>query len=122
MPWKETSPMDERAKLFFELTYGVEPVVELCRKYGVSRKTLYKWLARYEANGIDGLRDRSRAPLRRPHSLTDEVIELFVTERKRRPSWGPKKLLRIVSLRHPELRMPARSTVAALLGKRGLVA
>jgi transposase InsO family protein len=122
MPWKETSPMDERAKLCFELDDGVDTVVELSRRYGVSRKTLYKWLARYKDEGVDGLRDRSRAPHRREHALSEEVVDLFVAERKRRPSWGPKKLLRVLSLRHPTLVMPARSTVAALLAKRGLVA
>ncbi len=114
--------MDERAKLFFELEHGVQTVVELCRKYEISRKTLYKWLARYQAGGVSGLVDRSRAPHHRRHAISEEMVELFVAERKRRPSWGPKKLLHVLSIRHPEISMPARSTVAALLAKRGLVA
>jgi putative transposase len=114
--------MDERAKLFFEMKSGTGSAVELCRKYGISRKTMYKWLARYEADGVRGLEDRSRAPHHHPQALTDEIVELLVAERKRWPTRGPKKLLRVLSLRHPHIELPARSTVAALLLKRGLVA
>ena len=61
MVWKERSRMDERAHLVSEYLKGEQPMVQLCREFGVSRKTAYKWLARYNEDGPSALEDRSRA-------------------------------------------------------------
>ena len=62
MPWMETQPMIEREKFVVELVSGRWSMSELCRRHGVSRRTGYKWRDRFEAEGIRGLTDRSRAP------------------------------------------------------------
>ncbi len=62
MPWRETSLMDQRVQFIGDYTRALWPVSELCRRYGISRKTGYKWLTRYEAHGPAGLTDRSRRP------------------------------------------------------------
>src|SRR5882724_11914338 len=96
-------------------------MVELCERYGVSRKTGYKWVERYERDGPDGLRERSRAP-------TIARIGFRPTWRRRsaagagsHPSWGPEKILHWLKRRQPELEIPATSTAGDLLARRGLV-
>ena len=66
MPWKETCVMQERAKFIIDVLDGTYSMVELCDYYGISRKTGYKWLDRYQQSGIEALRDRSRAPDNHP--------------------------------------------------------
>lgn len=60
MPWLETEPVKERKKFILEWCSGDFGVAELCRRHGVSRKTGYKWIERYEAEGPEGLLDRLR--------------------------------------------------------------
>ena len=62
MPWRETSPVDQRERFIRDHRLDLYTMVELCARYGVSRKTGYKWRARYEEHGRQGLRNRSRAP------------------------------------------------------------
>ncbi len=69
MPWRELEPMEQRLELIREYTSGVLTMTELVAQYGVSQKTAYKWLARYEAHGVAGLGDRSRRPHQSPHAI-----------------------------------------------------
>jgi transposase InsO family protein len=94
---------------------------ELCRVYGVSRKTGYKWISRYEAEGPVGLLELSRAPLRRPGAVTEDVAELLVGVRRRHPTWGARKILATLERQRLGVRLPAASTVAQLLARRGFV-
>ena len=121
MPWLETVPMQERERFVADHRRGLFPMTELCARYGVSRKTGYKWLARFDADGRAGLRDRSRAPRRCPHRISDEVAELLCAARGSHPAGGPAKLLQWLGARHPELAWPAVSTAGDLLARRGLV-
>jgi transposase InsO family protein len=95
---------------------------ELCARYAVSRKTGYKWLARYAAEGPAGLHDRSHAPHTCPHAIPPDVAELLLAVRQAHPTWGPAKLLQYLTPRHPRVATwPAVSTVADLLKRQGLV-
>jgi hypothetical protein len=69
---------------------GVYEMKELCERYGISRKTGYKWLDRFEAEGSSGLEDRSRAPQRCRHGITVDVREILLAARRRHPTWWPK--------------------------------
>src|SRR5712691_3318990 len=62
MPWTETEPMKERVRFVADAERGLYSMSELCERYGVSRRTGYKWLERYEADGPAGLKEQSRAP------------------------------------------------------------
>jgi len=62
MAWKEVLPMDERARFVLEVERAEMSVAELCRRYGISRKTGYKWIRRYRAQGLYGIRERSSRP------------------------------------------------------------
>jgi len=121
MPWSETSPMDERLRFIADYRRRFFSLSELCRRFGVSRKTAYKWIERYEEEGPPGLVDRSRRPETCPHQTASEVVEALLEARRRHPTWGAKKLLRILSKKHPDWPWPARSTAADILNRHGLV-
>jgi putative transposase len=109
MPWTETAPMKERMRFATDWERGLYTMVELCERYGVSRKTGYKWVERYEREGPDGLRARSRAPHGCPHQIAEEVAEAICAARRQHPSWGPEKLLQWLKRRDPELDIPCPS-------------
>lgn len=121
MPWLETRPVEERERFIDDYRLGLYDMTELCERYAVSRKTGYKWLARYDAGGRPALRDRSRAPHTCPHKIADPVAALIIDARRRHPDWGPVKLLQWLAPRHPALEWPAISTAGDLLARRGLV-
>jgi transposase InsO family protein len=97
-----------------------ERMTDLCREYGISRKTGHKLKNRYDEVGVAGLFDRSRAPKHIPHKTPPEIAQMVVRERKRHPSWGPKKLKDVLEQRlgHP---VPAASTLGMILVRRGLI-
>lgn len=121
MPWRETSPMEQRERFIHDYRWGLYTMVELCVRYDISRKTGYKWLGRFEEAGRQGLQDRSRAPHACPHRIAEEVVTLICAARRQHPSWGPAKLLDWLRPRHPGADLPAISTAGDLLARRGLV-
>jgi putative transposase len=122
MPWRETSPMEERVAFVRDVTSGLFTMTELAAHYGISRVTGYKWLVRYTAAGAAGRSDRSRRPHHSPQATAAELVEVLLALRRRHPTWGAKKLLAVAGRRAPDAAWPARSTVCALLKRRGLVA
>lgn len=121
MPWTETEPMKERMRFIVDWERGLFKVNELCRRYGVSRKTGYKWIDRFEADGVEGLSERSRAPHDCPHRIAAVVARAILDARRQHPSWGPRKLLAWLAVRRPELMLPAVSTAGDLLKRHGFV-
>jgi transposase InsO family protein len=95
---------------------------ELCRGFDISRKTAYKWTARFTKEGRGGLSDRSRAPLHHPQSIDTAVAEAIVAARQRYPSWGPRKLRLWLQRKQPTRVWPAASSIGELLKREGLVA
>jgi transposase len=91
MPWKECSVMDERLKFVARRLAG-EPMSELCREFGISRKTGYKIFDRYEQCGVQGLSGRSRRPYRSAHQLPFQVEYYIVNVKHEHPSWGSWKI------------------------------
>jgi putative transposase len=121
MPWQETEPMLERRKFITEYLAGLYTMSELCARYGISRKSGYKWLARYDKEGSDGLGDRPRIAHTCPHRLEEKVAAAILEARRLHPHWGPRKLLDWLHPRQPELALPAPSTAGALLSRKGLI-
>ena len=120
MPWEETNGMKERVRFIARYLEAGEPFSSLCERFGVSRKTGYKWVDRYESNGLAGLEERSRAPLSHPHAIGAVVVERILAVRKRHPRWGPRKLRVLLQRHYPHLAVPAASTIGDILGKHGL--
>lgn len=121
MPWKATSPVDERKLFMKDYLSGQYSVAELARRYGTSRKTAYKWIARWDANDGAALEDRSRRPKNSPNSVAQWLEEAIVSARKQRPTWGPKKLRAVLAKANPRVQLPSISTFAAIFKRYGLV-
>src|SRR2546428_2940955 len=113
--------MKERLHFVADWDRRLYRVTELCARYGVSRKTGYKWLARYADVGVAGLAERSRAPHRCPHRIAPAVAAAIVEARRQHPSWGPRKLLVWLADRRPGLELPAASTAGDLFHPPGLL-
>lgn len=122
MPWQESCAMDERVKFVIEVAQAEESMAELCRRYGISRKTGYKWLARSGVEGLGGLADRSCAAHHHPNQTPAELEAEILQLRAERPHWGPRKLLWRLQQLWPDRAWPSRSTVAELLRRSGLSA
>lgn len=122
MPWTQPSAVDMRTRFIADALNGrFHSHAELCRRYNISRKTGYKWLQRFSEQNWPGLLDRSHRPRACPHETADEVVEALLELRRRRPTWGAKKLLAVLQTRHPHWELPARSTAHDLLRRHGLI-
>ena len=112
--------MDERLKFIARLLDG-EKMAELCRESGVSRKTGYKILSRYNSCGLQGLTDRSRRPYRQANQLPVQIETLIVRLKQDKPTWGAPKIRERLARLYPDVHTPAISTVHAVLDRHGLV-
>jgi transposase InsO family protein len=121
MPWQETCVMNERVKFMAQWLAGEESRSALCERYGISRKTGYKWAGRYASDPQGGLADRSHVPHTLPHKIDAATAEAIVALRRHRPSWGPDKLRAVLQERVPDRPWPAASTIGDLLRREGLV-
>lgn len=121
MPWRETSPMDQKTQFIVDYLRDSLSITELCELYGISRKSGYKWMDRYLRHGPAGLDGRSRKPRRSPNQTPEHVVAAILQARQRHPAWGGKKLLSILQKRQPNWPWPARSTVCDILSRNGLV-
>lgn len=121
MPWKHTDVPMERAKFIAEYKKGCWSMTELCSAFGISRKTGYKYVARHDEEGLEGLVDRSRAPREHPNRTAGEVVDRIVRLRGRHPTWGSKKILAWLTVHEPKLALPARSTTDEILKRHDLV-
>jgi len=121
MPWKECSVTQERLRFVARLLDG-EGMSEVCRDFGISRKTGYKIFNRYRDQGLEALTDRSRRPVRYANQLPDQVERLIVDLKRDKPHWGARKIRELLVRKLAgDVRLPARSTVHAVLDRHGLV-
>jgi putative transposase len=120
MPWKEHGVMEERFRLVEDWNSGEWNMAELCRFYEVSRTTGYKWLERYKAQRMEGLRDLSRAAHRHPNAISAEMEELVIAVRARHATWGAPKIRARLERERPGQSLPAESTIGAILKRHGL--
>jgi transposase InsO family protein len=113
--------MDERLRFGSRLLDG-EPMAEVCRAFGISRQTGYKIFARYQQHGLEAPTDRSRRPVRYANQLPAQIESLIVGLKRDRPHWGARKIRELLVRRLAgEIRVPAKSTVHAVLHRHGLV-
>ena len=112
--------MDERMALISSWVSGDYSISELAAEFGISRKTTYKWIERYETGGVEALADQSRAPHHHPNAVAPEVERALLELKARRPLWGAPKLLRKLELALGAEHCPAESTVSEILRRHGL--
>ena len=100
MPWKNVSPMEQKQQFVSLLSSDQFTMSELCKTFGISRKTGHKWRDRYAVHGMAGLVPQSRAP-KSVTCRTDEAVErLIVAERRLHPTWGAKKIQHVLGTKH----------------------
>lgn len=121
MPWKASSAMDERLRFVARLLEG-EAMTEVCREFGSSRKTGYKIFDRYKEHGLEALTDRLRRPVRYANQLPQQLESLIVRLKGEKPHWGARKIRELLVRRlDGDVRIPAKSTIHAVLDRHGLV-
>jgi putative transposase len=121
MPWKVINQMNLKNQLVTDHQKELFSITDLSQKYGISRPTVYKWLERYEQSGVDGLKDQSRAPKNCPHRTAKKTLNLIIQEKLKNRKRGPRKIRAQLKRKHPELKLPAISTMSYWLNKEGLV-
>ena len=121
MPWKECSVMEERLRFVARLLDG-EAMTDVCREFGISRKTGYKIFDRYKEHGLEALTDRCRRPIRYANQLPPQIESLILTLKREKPHWGARKIRELLVRRlDGDIRVPARSTIHAVLHRHRLV-
>jgi transposase InsO family protein len=120
MPWKETVAMKEGYSFIARHSSGKFTVSQLCKEFGISRKTGYKWINRYAAEGPAGLADRSHAPHHTPHKTDPAIARELVRLRRTHRTWGPRKVRAVLEDREPGIAWPAPSTIGDLFTAENL--
>jgi len=122
MPWKEVRPMDEKILFIADYLREVDSLSQLCERYGISRKTGYKWVARYRLKGTDGLAEQSRRPhhvgIETPYTVQQAVLEL---RQGRRLPPGPKKIQVLLAGRFDATLIPSKTTIYNILRRAGQI-
>ena len=120
MPGTECNALDDRIRFIARLLDG-HSMSEVCREFGISRKTGYKIFGRYKDCGIEGLQDRSRRPYRYANQLPFQVERSILQLKRQYPNWGAPKIREKLIREYPMIKPPAKSTVHAVLDRHGLV-
>lgn len=120
MPWREVSTMSLRREFIGYVEAEGANIAALCRQFGISRKTAYKWLERYRAEGIEGLIDRSRRPHHSPLQVSEDIEKAVLEVRGSHQTWGGRKI-RAVLLRQGLADVPAASTITTILARHQLL-
>lgn len=110
---------EDKAKLVGELELGQEKVVEICRRWRISRQCAYKWWRRFQAAGLSGLQECPRTPHRQPRRLSAQWKERIAAARQKHPRWGAKKLRVYLRQTYARVRLPAVSTIGEELRRSG---
>ena len=121
MPWEVTGLVKERTRFIETYLTGLYTITELAERFGVSRQKLHKWLARHNVGGMNGLVDRSRAPLHIPHRTSEEVVAKVIEFRRRFRHMGPRKIVARLTELHPHIDWPAPSTIGDILRRAELI-
>lgn len=122
MPWKETNVDEEKVKFIAAYKTGGWSMTDLCREFGIDRSTGYKYIRRFNEQGLEGLKEQSRAPKNQPNAVRPKLVELILEARDKKPTWGPEKLLGSLKGRYPNIKdWPSDTTVGRILKKNGRI-
>ena len=119
MPWQETQKMDQRMEFVLKAV-NAPNFRELCRAYGISAKTGYKWRERFIAHGLSGLREESRRPLGHSEALDGDTVCEIVRLKQAHPHWGPRKIQNLYHRKHGAAGAPSESSFKRVLERAGL--
>jgi transposase InsO family protein len=120
MPWRETKLEDVRLNFIEAVSLHSGCFYEVCDAFGISRKTGYKWIKRFQEGGLSNLADKRRCPRNRPRDTEDDVVTAIINAKLRRPHWGASKLKAILEREHPSISWPSRTTFGNILHRNKL--
>jgi len=120
MPWKESRIVDQRLQFLSSYQKEEMSLSDLCREFGVSRPTGYRWINRYKEVGPEGLLDLSRKPHGCSHATSETTENAILALRSKHPSWGARKLKARLEKLQPDVSWPAASTFGNILNRAGL--
>lgn len=121
MPWMETCSMQQRIEFIQAVLHSQRSFSDLCERFGISRVTGYKWLHRFEVEGLGGLSDRSRARHTQAHCTPHRIQDLIVACKKDHQWWGPRPVMDHLRRTKPDERWPSDSTAGEILKRNNLV-
>lgn len=121
MTWKETTRMEQKIEFITEWRSGNYTIAELCRQFQISRTTAYKYINRFEKEGIEGLKERSRSPLNNPHKIPQEIQTSIISYRKKYSRWGAQKIWKLLHNDFQEQQVPSISSINRILKKHNLI-
>jgi putative transposase len=121
MPWKVHCLLEARQRFVQAAGRGLQSVAQLCRQFGISRKTGFKWWSRFRSQGGPGLSNRSRRPKRSPTRTAGRWLKEIARVRQRHPRWGAKKIYAALRRKHPRTHLPKVRTISKWLRRLGLV-
>ena len=121
MPFEETHVVEERTRFSGKAYRSVRSFAVVCERYGISRKTGYKWLSRWREHGPSGLEDRSSRPKNCPWATPHEVVEAILEVRRKYEDFGPKKIRWYLEKARPELALPSRQTMHRFVAPKRLI-
>ncbi|HWR67373.1 MAG TPA: IS481 family transposase [Bellilinea sp.] len=120
MPWKENTTMSQKQGFILQAKGENRNISALCREYGISRKTGYKWLKREAEDGVEGLVEHSRKPHHSPNQTQEHIEERVLAVRKEHPAWGGRKIRKVL-LNAGYGQVPAASTITAILHRESRI-
>ncbi len=121
MPWKETTTLEQKIEFITEWLSGKYSISELSRAFDISRPTAYKYIKRYQREGLNGLHEHARSPSNHPNKTPLEIEEKIIQHRKRHPRWGGEKIWKLLHDDFQTERIPSISTVNRILKRKGLI-
>ena len=121
MPWQKVETMNLKLQLVTDRLSRIYSKKDLADKYKLSRKTVHKWISRYDTLGVDGLKDQSRRPHHNAKQFSDEIVQLAISEKLKNIKRVPRKVRAQLMRANPKLRVPASSTMGLWFKKESLV-
>src|SRR5215510_10685624 len=119
MPWKEVMVVEERLRFVLKAFKTKENFTEQCRRFGISTKTGYKWLKRFEEGGVAGLKDQPTIAKEVRNKTDDKTLRRIIRLKKRYTSWGAKKIHALYMRKYPREYVPSRSTIEDIFKREG---
>jgi len=120
MTWRVSKVEEQRKEFINNCHEGKKTLIDICKQFNISRKTAYKWINRYEKEGANGLKDRSRARHNQRQKTSEEVINHIVALKLQKESWGPKKIKIRLEEDFPSIIFPSITTIGSILEKYDL--
>jgi len=119
MPWKDVRPMDEKNRLIDDWLKHEYTIADLSEFYGISRKTVHKWINRFKIRGRDALKDLSHKPHLSPRATPREIADKIILIKLQHKYWGPKKIVAWLKRHEPDRVWPVASTAGIILKRKG---